>query len=1204
MVQIAAPRVEKTGMSIVHGSGLPLRRAWVAVAAAVGLVGASALPASAVDNLPPVAVDDAVDATSGEARTLDPLNNDTDPEDGSLTITTVSDPANGTASANPARGEITYTSDPGYTGTDSFSYTIEDEFGATDTASINVEIFPCAPLGEAMDDSGIVIDEEWIRCSSYRAHEVANDVTPVMNPSGGEQAFFTTGDTENSLFPNNAEDAGTENDTSYRGAHDVSVLRLDLDIPAGMDCLAFDLSFQTEEYPEFIESQFNDGFLAELDVSNWDVQGASIDAPENFAFDGANNIVSVNSSFFEPDRVVTETGTEYDGSTPLLDARTPVTPGAHTLFLSIFDATDGAYDSGAYVDRLRAFDAADGKCFRGARQAPNAANDSLTVNEDSSNSVNVLTNDVDLDGDPIEVISGADGAYGDVSCTTDTCTYTPAPNYFGQDSFTYRVSDGTGADTGTVNVTVTGQEDPPTAVDDSLSSTEDTAGSKNVLANDVEPDGDPLTITGSTSGTSGDVSCTGSSCTYTPDEDFSGTDSFTYTVSDGKANVDTATVSVVISPRNDPPEAIGDSLGTTEDSPATSMVTANDDDVDGDVVSVTNKTDGADGSVSCGGDSCTYTPDADFFGTDSFTYTISDGKGGTDTATVEVSVGAVQDAPVADDDTLSTNEDTPKSVNVLAGDTDVDGDTLSISDKSDGANGTVSCSGSSCTYTPSPNFSGSDSFSYTVSDGQGGSDTATVGVTVSAVNDAPDATGDQLTTDEDTAGQVEVTSNDADVEGNALSVTSSTDGGDGSVSCSTDTCTYTPDPNFNGSDSFTYTVSDGNGGSDTASVTVTVSSVNDAPQATDDSASVVVNTAKVVAVRTNDSDVDGDTLSITDKTDGARGTVSCSTTDCTYTPENDYLGADSFTYTVSDGQGGTDTASVSVTVELPNIPPVAAIAPSEGLQVDEGGSIAFDGTDSTDSDGTVDSYAWTVSDGQTASGATPSITFGDNGTYDVTLEACDDDGDCDEAVVQVTVVNTNPSATIGSQTTTPLRINTNTTPSSQPGAQAQFTVDADDAAGSEDPLTYEWSFGDGTTSGPISSSSVSHAYKSLGRFTATVTVTDGDGGTVTVQAQPVTVLSTGQCGKLKNSYWGKPKMTVGVHARTQFWFVKGKKSNPIKGAFINPGQVVKLQPKPSAPAAFSWVCINKKRYMRVEKGTKSLPTLNNEYLPESALLKP
>ncbi|MDQ4145134.1 MAG: Ig-like domain-containing protein [Actinomycetota bacterium] len=1347
---------------------------------------AGALPARAEMNGAPDAVRDTVDATSGESKTIDVLNNDSDPEDDSIMITAVSVPLHGTATFN-LRQEVIYTSERGYAGSDSFTYTIEDDFGGTDTATVAVTVSECGGVGDAMDDDGIVVGEEWINCSSTNANEVAGDDTPVTNPTNGTQVLLTNGHVQNAAPPNTDTATGTDNQTSHRGAHDVSVLKLDLDIPLGSDCLALDLAFQTEEYPENISSPFNDGFIAELDSSTWIVEGSTISAPDNFAFDGAGNIVSVNSSFFEPDRVVVDTGTEYDGSTSLLDARTPVTPGAHTLYLSIFDATDGQYDSGVYLDRLRAFDAADGKCFKGARQAPTAKDDVLTTDEDTPGSVNVLSNDVDLDGDPISVISNTNGSNGTVSCGETTCTYTPNAHFNGTDTFTYRVSDGTGADTGTVTVTVNPVEDPPNALDDSVGTAEDSGGTFDVLANDVDPDGDVVTITSNTNATNGTVSCTLIDCSYTGNANFNGTDSFTYTIADGKGGTDTATVGVRVVSVNDAPQAAADSLSAAEDSPATVIVNANDTDVDGDALSVSSSTDGADGTVSCLGGSCTYTPRRDFFGTDSFTYTISDGNGGSAEATVSVTVEPAPDVPTARDDTLTTPEDTEGTVNVLANDEDPDGDAISITSNTNGANGSVICGASSCTYTPAPNFNGTDSFTYSISDGIGDAQSATVSVTVSSVNDAPDASGDSMTTDEDQPTSLDVLLNDSDVEGHALAVSSSTNGTNGTVTCSAGSCTYTPAPNFNGtdsftytvtdgpggsdtatvqvsvapvpdapnaiddlleisedsvgsvnvfsndsdadgdqlsisantngakgsatcsgnsctytpqsdshgsdsftytisdgqggtdtatvavevasvndppvasadsvsttedtpadidvlandsdveghalsvtsrtngakgtvacsassctytpsanshgSDSFTYTVADGNGGRDTATVDVTVSSVNDNPSVADDSATTIRNTSKTINVLSNDADVDGDSLAITDETAGPNGGVSCSVDSCTYTPAPDFIGSDSFTYTVGDGNGGSATATVNVTVNEPNVAPTAGATPAEGAQINEGGSVSFGSESSSDPDGQIESYSWTVNDGRTFTGPSPTISFGDNGSFDVKLEVCDNEGACDDVTVTVGVANVNPAATFSSQPSTPLRINTNTPPAKQGGVQASFSASASDPAGAEDQLTYEWAFGDGTSSPASSSASVSHAYKTLGSYKMTLTVRDEDGGAVSVTSRPVKILPIGKCGTLQKAYWGKPGVKATVAAKTQFWMVKGTTKKPIKGAYAKPGQVVKLQPQPRNASEFQWVCINKKRYMRVEKVTRSLPNLKNEYLPESALLR-
>ena len=291
-----------------------------------------------------------------------------------------------------------------------------------------------------------------------------------------------------------------------------------------------------------------------------------------------------------------------------------------------------------------------------------------------------------------------------------------------------------------------------------------------------------------------------------------------------------------------------------------------------------------------------------------------------------MTVTPVNDAPVAADDTATTAEDTPTTITVLGNDSDVDGDTLSVTSASDPANGSVVINpDGTIAYTPDADFTGTDTFTYTISDGNGGTDTATVTVTVTPVNDAPVAADDSVSTPEDTPTTITVLGNDSDADGDTLSVTSATDPANGTVVINPDgTIGYTPDADFTGTDTFTYTISDGNGGTDTATVTVTVTPVNDAPVAVDDTATTAEDTPTTITVLGNDSDVDGDTLSVTSASDPANGSVVINPDGTIgYTPDADFTGTDTFTYTISDGNGGTDTATVTITVTPVNDAPVA-----------------------------------------------------------------------------------------------------------------------------------------------------------------------------------------------------------------------------------------------------------------------------------------
>ncbi len=201
---------------------------------------------------------------------------------------------------------------------------------------------------------------------------------------------------------------------------------------------------------------------------------------------------------------------------------------------------------------------------------------------------------------------------------------------------------------------------------------------------------------------------------------------------------------------------------------------------------------------------------------------------------------------------------------MLANDSDRDGDTLSVVAVSEPAFGsaTVNADGT-ITYTPAPDYNGADTFAYTVDDGHGGIDTATVNVTVSSANDAPAATADSSRRTRTRAVIVAVAANDIDVDGDSLSASAVNAPAHGTAVVNADgTVTYTPAANFSGSDSFSYTLTDGQGGSAVGTVSVTVSSVNDAPVAANDAATTGEDTSVSIAVLANDSDADGDSLTV------------------------------------------------------------------------------------------------------------------------------------------------------------------------------------------------------------------------------------------------------------------------------------------------------------------------------------------------------
>ena len=636
-------------------------------------------------------------------------------------------------------------------------------------------------------------------------------------------------------------------------------------------------------------------------------------------------------------------------------------------------------------------------CVASGNRPPTATGQNVSTAEDTP--LPITLSGSDPDGDPLTFALASPPSHGSYA----SGVYTPAPNFNGPDSFTFRASDGSLVSApATISIGVTPVNDPPLAANDAATVSEDVPAALDVRANDSDVDGDALLVSAVTAPAHGTAEIVvlgmdAGKVLYRPALNYHGPDSFSYTIADGHGGTATANVTLTVAAVNDAPVAQNVSARTGEDVAVPIALVAAD--VDGDALAFEVLDPPDHGSYVAG----VYTPATNFNGSDSFTYRAGDGALFSNVATVQIIVDPANDPPLAVDDSAAVSEDVPRAIDVLANDSDVDGDALLMSAVTAPAHGTATIivfgiDAGKVLYSPALDFSGTDQFSYTVSDGHGGTDTADVAITVAGQNEAPVASDVSVGTDEDIPVVVPFAA--IDPEGDVISFEVVAGPAHGSVLAGV----YRPDGNFHGADSLTYRARDAAGlASNVATVSITVASVNDVPTATDVAATTAEDTP--VSVTLAGADVDGDTLTFEVVQPPTHGSFLGGT----YTPAANFHGTDTFTFRADDGVLLSALATATITVTPVNDAPTASDV-SAATDEDAPVAVALAGAD-VDGDTLTFAVVDAPDHGSYAGGTyTPDPNF--NGTDTFTFRANDGALDSSPATATITVrpVNDPPVA--------------------------------------------------------------------------------------------------------------------------------------------------------------------------------------------------
>ncbi|HCH4139750.1 TPA: tandem-95 repeat protein [Vibrio parahaemolyticus] len=925
------------------------------------------------------------------------LGNDTfEGNDKVVSLDTNNGPVNGTVSVNPD-GSVTYTPNDNYHGTDSFTYIVTSG-GVSESTTVSVDVTPVndAPVAKddiatTQEDTAVTIDvlpndsdvdgdKLSIESASVPKEQGTVEVvdgklvfTPAENFNGDAEITYTVTDGQ---LTDEAKVTVTVNPVNDAPTIKVDAVESLTEDAVNTDTVVATLTVRDTDTPEdqltvSLENNSNGHFV--LVGNEVKLTQAGVDAVNNDELnlkdltisasvsDGVNPTASDSDSLIVnrvndaptvenaiADQVLSEDFASYtiDLNDAFKDSDSALNfsvSGNSNVLVSIengiatisptadwngsetltFTATD---PSGESISQRVDFTVA---------SVADIVADKATVVEDTPTIINVLSNDTFESTDKVVSLDADNGPKnGTVIVNNDgTVTYTPDDNYVGKDTFTYVVTSGGVSESTTVTVNVTPVNDAPVAKDDIATTQEDTAVTIDVLPNDTDIDGDTLRIdSASVPSDQGTVEIVDGKLVFTPAENFNGDAEITYTVTDGELT-DEAKVSVTVNPVNDAPTIKVDAVESiTEDAVSTDTVvatlTVRDTDTPEDRLTVSLENNSNGYFVLVGNEVKLTQAGVDAVNNDelnlkdlTISASVSDGVNPTASDSDSLIVNRVNDAPTVEnaiaDQELSEDFAT---YTIDLNDAFKDSDSALNFSVSGNSNVLVSIENGIATISPTADWNGSETLTFTATDPSGESISQTVNFTVAPV---ADIVADKATVVEDTPTIIKVLGNDTfEDDGKVVSLDTNNGPANGTVSVNPDgSVTYTPNDNYVGKDTFTYIVTSG-GVSESTTVEVNVTPVNDAPVAKDDIATTQEDTAVTIDVLPNDTDADGDKLSIESASvPKEQGTVEVVNGKLVFTPTENFNGDAEITYTVTDG-ALTDQATVKVTVNAVNDTPV------------------------------------------------------------------------------------------------------------------------------------------------------------------------------------------------------------------------------------------------------------------------------------------